>query len=99
MFVFTNLLDAVAQLLSAILDLYFWVVVIAAGMSWFSPDPYNPIVRILHALTEPVFYRVRKWLPFLYVNGVDLSPIAVLLVIKFIQVAVVRTLMQYAMTL
>lgn len=99
MFVFTNLLDAVAQLLSAILDLYFWVVVIAAVMSWFSPDPYNPIVRILHALTEPVFYRVRKWLPFLYVNGVDLSPIAVLLVIKFIQVAVVRTLMQYAMTL
>ena len=99
MFVFANLLDAVAQLLSAVLDFYFWVVIIAAVMSWFNPDPYNPIVRILRAITEPVFYRFRKWLPFLYVNGLDLSPVAVLLLIKFIQVAVVRSLMQYAMTL
>ncbi len=99
MFVFANLLDAVGQLLWAILEFYFWVVIVSAVMSWFNPDPYNPIVRILRSLTEPVFYRFRKWLPFLYINGLDLSPVAVLLLIKFVQVAVVKSIIQYAASL
>jgi YggT family protein len=49
------------------------------------PDPYNPIVRFLRSATEPVFYRVRKWLPFVFVGGVDLSPIVVLFAIFFLE--------------
>ena len=96
MYILANLLAAVAMVLSAILEFYFWVVIIAAVLSWFHPDPYNPLVRILHSITEPVFYRLRKWLPFLYVNGLDLSPIVVLLLIKFIQVGVISSLAEYA---
>ena len=48
-------------------------VIIAAVITWVRPDPYNPIVRTLRLLTEPVFYRVRKWLPFTYSSGLEFS--------------------------
>lgn len=63
------------------------------------PDPYNPIVRTLRLLTEPVFYRVRKWLPFTYTSGLDFSPVVVLLAIELINRIVIASLAQYALAL
>lgn len=91
-----NTLGAIAMVLSGLLNVYFWVVVIAAVITWVRPDPYNIIVRTLRQLTEPVFYRVRKWLPFTYVNGLDFSPIVVLAAIEIINLGLVRTLANYA---
>ena len=62
-------MSAIALVLGSLLSLYFWIVIIAAVLTWVRPDPYNPIVRTLRTLTEPVFYRVRKWLPFTYSSG------------------------------
>ena len=94
MFVFTNLLQAIASVIDTVLSLYFWVVIISALLSWVNPDPYNPLVRILRNLTEPVFYRIRKWLPFTYISGIDFSPVVVLLSIQFIKIFLVRTLFE-----
>ena len=73
--------------------------VIAAVLTWVRPDPYNPIVRTLRLLTEPVFYRVRKWLPFTYTSGLDFSPVVVLLAIELINRIVIASLAQYALAL
>ncbi|RRD70218.1 MULTISPECIES: YggT family protein [unclassified Desulfovibrio] len=99
MIVLANTLSAVALVLGSLLNLYFWVVIIAALLTWVRPDPYNPIVRTLRALTEPVFYRVRKWLPFTYSGGMDFSPLIVLLGIELFNRIVVASLAQYALTL
>lgn len=99
MFVFSNLLQAIASVLDVVLTLYLWIVIISALLSWVNPDPYNPIVRILRNLTEPVFYRVRRWLPFTVIGGIDLSPIVVLLAIQFVKIFVVQSLMQMAMSM
>lgn len=64
-----------------------------------NPDPYNPVVRVVRNLTEPVFYRVRKWLPFTYVGGLDLSPLVVLLGIQIINSVLVQSLYQLAVRL
>ena len=96
MFVLGNIVFAVARVLDTLLSLYFWIVILAAILSWVRPDPYNPVVRTLTALTEPVLYRIRKYLPFTYINGLDLSPIVVLIVIQLVQSIVVRTLFQFA---
>ncbi len=96
MIVLSNFIQAIASVLDTVLTLYFWIVIISALLSWVNPDPYNPIVRILRNLTEPVFYRVRRWLPFTYMSGIDFSPIVVLLAIQFIKVFLVRTLYQLA---
>ena len=77
----------------------YFLVIIAALLTWVRPDPYNPIVRALRTMTEPVFYRVRKWLPFTYSSGMDFSPVVVLLAIELFNRIVVASLAQYAMTL
>ena len=92
-------MSAIALVLGSLLSLYFWIVIIAAVLTWVRPDPYNPIVRTLRALTEPVFYRVRKWLPFTYSSGMDFSPVVVLLAIELFNRIVITSLAQYAMTL
>ncbi|NJB66645.1 YggT family protein [Desulfobaculum xiamenense] len=70
------------------LNLYKWIVIISALVSWVRPDPYNPVVRFLRGATEPVFYRVRRWLPFVFVGGVDLSPIVVIFAIIFLEIVI-----------
>ncbi len=97
MFVFNNFILAIANILNAILSLYFWIIIIAAVLSWVQPDPYNPIVRILYRLTEPVFYRIRKWIPFSYISGIDFSPLIALLAITFIKDFLIKTLLQLAL--
>ncbi len=99
MIVLANTMSAVAMILGSLLNLYFWIVVISAVLTWVRPDPYNPIVRTLRALTEPVFYRVRKWLPFTYITGMDFSPVVVLLSIELFNRIVVASLAQYALAI
>ncbi len=84
---------AVAHILDTVLMLYFWVVIISALLSWVRPDPYNPIVRFLMAVTEPVYYRIRRFAPFLVIGGFDLTPIVVLLAIQFLRSFLVPALM------
>jgi YggT family protein len=96
MFVLGNFVGAIAGVLDIVLTIYMWIVIIAAVISWVNPDPYNPIVRFLVSVTEPVFASVRRILPFPYM-GIDFSPLIVLLVIVFLQQFVVRTLHQIAM--
>lgn len=91
MFVWTNLVLWVAQVLSGILSLYFWVVIVAAVMSWIEPNPYNPIVRILYSVTEPVFNFCREHLPVVF-GGIDFSPILVIFGIQFLQQYLLPTL-------
>ena len=96
MFVIQNILLAVGNVLGALLNLYFWIVVIAAVISWVRPDPFNPIVRALRVLTEPVFYYVRTWMPFNYRSGLDFSPVVVLLAIQLVKQIVVASLIELA---
>ena len=58
-----------------------WLVIIAALVSWVSPDPRNPIVRFLYVTTEPLFRPFRRLLPPSRTGGLDLSPLFALLVI------------------
>jgi YggT family protein len=58
-----------------------WLVIIAALVSWVSPDPRNPIVRFLRVTTEPLFRPFRRLLPPSRTGGLDLSPLFVLLII------------------
>jgi YggT family protein len=95
MFVVSNFLVAIAKILNLGLTLYMWVIIGRAIISWVNPDPYNPIVRFLNAVTEPVLSPIRKRLPF-SLGGLDFSPIIVILAIIFLQSFVVESLIQMA---
>lgn len=96
MLLLSNTLGAIAYVLGVLLNLYFWIVVIACVISWFRINPMNPIVLGLRRLTDPVFAKVRRWLPFTYTSGIDFSPVIVLIAIQLLNMIVVRTLGQYA---
>jgi len=87
------------QALSGVLHIIFMtatiVVIARAVLSWVSPDPYNPIVRIINQLSEPMLYRVRKYVP--YIAGIDFSPLILLLIIMFLDNFLVATLNRIAL--
>ena len=93
MFVFGDLLIAVARIVDTLLEIYKWVIIIAALLSWVNPDPYNPIVKFLHSVTEPVFRPIRRLIGY-RLGPIDISPIIVILAIIFIQSFLVRTLIK-----
>lgn len=86
---------AVAKILNIGLTIYMWIIIARAVVSWVNPDPYNPIVRFLNNVTEPVLFRIRRIIP-VYFGGFDFSPILVILVIIFIQAFLVQSLYQLA---
>ena len=85
-------------MLDILLILYMWAIIINALLSWVSPDPYNPIVRILYQITEPVLMRIRKAIPMRGMR-IDISPIIAILIIIFLKAAVVSSLIEIAMRL
>lgn len=91
MFIVANFLTAVAVVMNYGLTLYMWIIIAGAVLSWVNPDPYNPIVRFINTVTEPVLYQVRKRLPVNF-GGIDISPIVVIMAIVFLQTFVVNTL-------
>ena len=98
MFVISNFLVAVAKVLDIALSIFMWIIIARAILSWVSPDPYNPIVRFIHNVTEPVLHQVRRRIPLSF-GGMDFSPIIILLAVIFLQQFVVQSLYQFAMTL
>lgn len=66
-------------MLLRLLDIYSWILIIRVVMSWMNVNPYNPIVRIIYAITEPVLAPIRRALPSL--GGLDFSPMIVLIAI------------------
>jgi YggT family protein len=97
MYIVGYFLQALAGVLHIVLTMAMIVVIARAVLSWVSPDPYNPIVRIINQLSEPLIFPVRKRLP--YFSGIDFSPMVVLLAIYFLDIFVVQSLDRVAYTL
>jgi len=95
MFVAGNALSGVAIILDYVLTLYMWVINARALISWVNPDPWNPIVQFLNRATEPVLAPIRRMIGLRI--GMDVSPIIVILMIIFLQKAVVQSLAEFAM--
>lgn len=98
MFVFGYFLMAIAKILDLVLLCFMWVVIARAVLSWVNPDPFNPIVRFIHNITEPVLYRIRTFLPASF-GGIDFSPIIVFLGVIFLRTFVVGSLFRLSKSL
>lgn len=87
------LIYALVQTLHTVINLYIWIVIIAALISFVRPDPHNPIVQILHRLTEPVMGFIRQKMPFVVFSGIDLSPLVVILGLQLVDNFMMRALL------
>jgi YggT family protein len=92
---------AVLEIILLILDLYWWIVLATIIVSWLIAfnvvNTRNQFVatvwQILTAVTEPVLRPIRRILPRL--NGIDLSPILLFLLIFFIQRVIILYVYPY----
>ncbi len=98
MFALGNLIDSLAYILNMALTIYMWLIIARALLTWVNPDPYNPIVRFLYNVTEPVLGWVRRRVPIIF-GGLDLSPLLILLAIVFLRRFLILTLVELAQRL
>ncbi|PXF56105.1 MAG: hypothetical protein C4B57_01275 [Deltaproteobacteria bacterium] len=95
MIILSNFMHSLATVIDIVLNLYMWILIARAILSWVNPDPYNPIVRFLYSITEPLMYRVQRILPLQF-GGIDLTPMAIIIAIIFLRSFLVSTLHQLA---
>lgn len=72
-------------LLVMLLNIYTWVIIIRAVMSWVAPVPSHPLAQILVNVTEPVLKPLRRLVPPSALGGIDVSPILAILAIQVIR--------------
>ncbi len=89
MFVVSNFIISLANVIDIILTMFYWLILIRALISWVSPDPFNPIVQFLFRTTDPILNPIRKLMPNM---AIDISPIIAFLGIMFIKSFLVATL-------
>ena len=93
MFVLGNLMSATATVLSALLNLWTFVVVVAAILTWLPLDPYHPVVSVVRRLSDVLCDPIRKIVP-MHNLGIDLSPLFAVLLLQFTNQFVVESLRQ-----
>jgi YggT family protein len=79
------------ELFYSILNFYIWILIVSAVLSWLIAfeivNPHNKIVRVIgdltYRLTEPALRPIRRVLPS--IGGLDLSPLALIFIIYFLQ--------------
>ncbi len=92
MFVAGDFIVAAAVVIDKLLSAYMLVVIVRALLSWVRPDPYNPVVRFINGLVDPVAYRISRVIPT-RIGMVDISPIILIALIWFAQSFLVRVIM------
>lgn len=97
MFILSNFISAVAQVLDFLLIAIYWLVIIRTLISWVNPDPANMIVQFLYKVSEPILGPIKRRMPLNFRFGLDVSPIIVILVIMFLRSFVIKSLFDLSM--
>jgi len=85
------ILDPLIRIVLVAIELYIWVVIISAVLSWLVAfnviNTSNRVVYMigdfLWRITEPALRPIRRLLPNL--GGIDVSPIVLILLLYFLQ--------------
>jgi len=78
---------SVAELLALLLNVYVFAILIQVIISWVNPGMYNPVMGLLHSLNEPLLSPARRMIP--PISGLDLSPIAVIIILQLASMLIV----------
>ena len=100
MFVLGNILVGLGQVLYMVLQIYMWVLIGRAIISWVNADPRNGIVRFLRSVTDPPVEMIRRRLPRnLRYYPLDIAFLVLFGLVIFAQFAVAQSLMDYGQRL
>lgn len=73
-------------LLIKVIDIYVFLLIGRAIISWFSPNPYNSLYLLLVSITEPVLRPFRNLQRNFFPRSmIDFSPFIAILLLNFIR--------------
>ncbi|WP_304543763.1 YggT family protein [Sulfurimonas microaerophilic] len=78
-----EIIQGLGGILISLINVYIWVIIIAALLSFVNPDPYNPIVQFLYRITNPAYALVRRYIPTNF-NGLDLAPLVIIIALQVV---------------
>jgi YggT family protein len=84
------LVGSILDVVFIIIDIFKWLVIAAAVISWVNPDPRNPIVQFLYRSTEPLLRPFRRILPPSRTGNIDFSPLILIILLQFLKVFLAR---------
>ena len=76
-----DIFQGIGGIVISLINVYIWVIIIAALLSFVNPDPYNPIVQFLYRVTEPAYAFVRRFMPTT-MNGLDFAPLIIIIALQ-----------------
>jgi YggT family protein len=79
--------EILAVLINIVFQILWWAILIRVLLSWLPMagvriDPYNPVIRLLFSVTDPILDPIRRYTT---VGMIDLSPIVALIGLDFIR--------------
>lgn len=80
-----DIIQGVGGIFISLINVYIWVVIITALLSFVNPDPYNPIVQFLYRITNPAYSFVRRFMRT-DLNGIDFAPLIIIIVLQVLMV-------------
>lgn len=94
MSILVEVVQGIGAIALGLINIYIWVIIIAALLSFVNPDPFNPIVQFLYRLTNPAYAFVRRYIRTNF-NGLDLAPLIIVIALQIVIVllsAILRAL-------
>jgi len=61
-----------------LINIYIWVLIITALLSFVNPDPFNPVVQFLYRITNPAYAYLKRFIRTDF-NGLDLAPLIIII--------------------
>lgn len=80
-----EIIQGIGGIFISLINVYIWVIIITALLSFVNPDPYNPIVQFLYRITNPAYSFVRRFMRTDF-NGLDFAPLIIIIGLQIIEV-------------
>lgn len=78
----------IVQIVDVIFEVLVWLIIVRCVLSFVRHNPYQPLIRFVYEITEPVMAPFRRIIPA--AGGMDFSPIVAVLVIEMVRRLVIR---------
>ncbi|SFV49825.1 Integral membrane protein YggT, involved in response to extracytoplasmic stress (osmotic shock) [hydrothermal vent metagenome] len=78
-----DILVGIGGIVISLINLYIWVIIISALLSFVNPDPFNPIVQFLYRVTNPAYDFVRRFMRTDF-NGLDFAPLIIIIALQVV---------------
>lgn len=85
---------SLALMIQFVATVVLWMIIIRAILSFVAPDPYNPVVQMLHRLSDPILKPFQRLIP--PIGGLDISPVVAVLALQLVRVLIAAPMVETA---